>query len=156
MVSQIWGEIVDGENLVHFIRKKLYNHNQQSHTKKIQQKNWVSSKVNTLVWRANLERILTHDALAQRDVPIQRTLCPCCGDHEESIDRMFTSCRFINFIWVAISTWMKITPIFAFSFEDLLRISDLATSNKGKKKNNPCDHIYHTLECMQIEERHGI
>jgi len=143
----VWGDVVDGENIVHFIRMKLDNHNQQQDVKLIQWNSWVPPKVNTLVWRANMDRIPTREALSKRRILIQNLLCPSCGEQIESNDHVFTSCNFVNLVWTIISTWLKIPPIFAFSFNDLLKIHDFASKDKTKKKIIQAI-VYSTIWCV--------
>ncbi|MFS8022342.1 putative reverse transcriptase zinc-binding domain-containing protein [Helianthus anomalus] len=83
---------------------------------------WVPSKCNILVWRADLKRIPTADALLKRGIMIGEGLCPFCKSAPESVDHIFTSCFFAAVLWQKISRWCRIPPIFAFSFKDLLDI----------------------------------
>ncbi|KAJ0941282.1 putative reverse transcriptase zinc-binding domain-containing protein [Helianthus annuus] len=83
---------------------------------------WMPSKCNLFVWRAELDRIPTSDALAKRGVVVGDGLCPLCKDVSESVEHLFTSCYFSVVLWQKISRWVRLPPIFAFSFRDLLEL----------------------------------
>ncbi|KAJ0599248.1 putative RNA-directed DNA polymerase [Helianthus annuus] len=83
---------------------------------------WVPNKCNILVWRSEMKRIPTADALLRRGIMIGEGLCPFCKSVPESVDHIFTSCFFAVVLWQKISRWCHIPPIFAFSFKDLLEI----------------------------------
>ncbi|KAJ0522722.1 putative reverse transcriptase zinc-binding domain-containing protein [Helianthus annuus] len=81
---------------------------------------WTPSKCNLLVWRAELDRIPTADALSRRGVVVGEGLCPFCKDVNESVEHIFTSCFFSVVLWQKVSQWCRLPPIFAFSFRDLM------------------------------------
>jgi len=139
----ICGDVLDGENMYSTSERNLIIMT----AKIIQWNSWVPPKVNTLVCRANMDRIPTRDALSKRGVPIQNPLCPACSDQVESNDHVFTSCSFISLVWSFISSWLKIAPIFAFSFDDLLKIHDHASKDKSKKKMIQAI-VYSTIWCV--------
>ncbi|KAJ0935303.1 putative reverse transcriptase zinc-binding domain-containing protein [Helianthus annuus] len=83
---------------------------------------WVPKKCNILVWRAEMGRIATTDALIKRNCFTGDPLCSLCEDLEESAVHLFCSCYVASNIWHLISQWCKIGPIYAFSIEDLTSI----------------------------------
>ncbi|XP_022031534.1 uncharacterized protein LOC110932514 [Helianthus annuus] len=83
---------------------------------------WVPKKVNILVWRAQMGRIATLDALSKRNCFNGDERCILCNDGLESADHLFRSCSVASEVWYLISRWCNISPIFAFSLEDLLEV----------------------------------
>ncbi|MFS7950996.1 putative reverse transcriptase zinc-binding domain-containing protein [Helianthus anomalus] len=83
---------------------------------------WVPSKCNLLVWKAEMGRIPTADALSKRGIVTGEGLCPLCKSETESVDHLFTSCIVAAVLWQKVSIWCRIPPIFAFSFKDLLEV----------------------------------
>ncbi|MFS7924867.1 hypothetical protein Hanom_Chr03g00277651 [Helianthus anomalus] len=49
-------------------------------------------------------------------------ICHLCKSEAESVDHLFTSCITATILWQKNSQWCRISPIFAFSFKDLLEI----------------------------------
>ncbi|KAJ0683034.1 putative reverse transcriptase zinc-binding domain-containing protein [Helianthus annuus] len=83
---------------------------------------WTPSKCNLLVWRAEMDRIPTYDALNIRGVTIGDGLCALCRSEVETAEHVFTSCWFSSVLWQKVSLWCRIPPIFAFSLRDLLEV----------------------------------
>ncbi|XP_022031703.2 uncharacterized protein LOC110932755 [Helianthus annuus] len=83
---------------------------------------WVPIKCNVFVWRAELNRIPTADALRRRGIVVGDEACPLCKLEIESVEHLFTSCVTAVVLWQNISRWCRIPPIFAFLFKDLLEI----------------------------------
>ncbi|XP_022024630.1 uncharacterized protein LOC110924964 [Helianthus annuus] len=83
---------------------------------------WVPSKCNLFVWKAEMGRIPTADALSKRGMQVGDGLCPLCKSEAESVDHLFTSCVVAIVLWQKVSLWCRIPPIFAFSFHDLLEV----------------------------------
>ncbi|KAJ0545158.1 putative reverse transcriptase zinc-binding domain-containing protein [Helianthus annuus] len=54
---------------------------------------WVPSKCNIFLWRANLDRIPTRQALAKRNIWLESEVCAFCGEATESVDHIFTGCE---------------------------------------------------------------
>ncbi|KAK1433706.1 hypothetical protein QVD17_10621 [Tagetes erecta] len=84
--------------------------------------NWVPIKTNIFCWRAEKERIASRVALCFRGVNLPSTLCPMCGNYEESAEHLLVSCSTALMVWSYIATWCKIHPFFAFSIKDLLEM----------------------------------
>ncbi|XP_021991841.1 uncharacterized protein LOC110888633 [Helianthus annuus] len=95
---------------------------------------WVPKKVNILAWRAQMGRIATVDALARRNCFNGDESCVLCGDGQETADHLFRSCAVASEVWFLVSRWCKISPIFAFSLEDLLEVHDFSGLG-GKAKD---------------------
>ncbi|MFS7953394.1 putative reverse transcriptase zinc-binding domain-containing protein [Helianthus anomalus] len=83
---------------------------------------WVPIKCNMFVWRAELNRIPTFDALRRRGITVSDEMCPLCKMEFESVEHLFTSCVTAVVLWQKISRWCRIAPIYAFSFRDLLEV----------------------------------
>ncbi|KAJ0918571.1 putative reverse transcriptase zinc-binding domain-containing protein [Helianthus annuus] len=81
---------------------------------------WIPSKCKIFIWRSNLGRIPTRNALARRDIQIDSEDCILCSDASETVDHIFSACEVSLRVWHRLSVWAKIPPIFAFSFKDLL------------------------------------
>ncbi|MFS7976886.1 putative reverse transcriptase zinc-binding domain-containing protein [Helianthus anomalus] len=94
---------------------------------------WVPGKCNLFVWRAEMGRIPTADALSRRGLQVGDGLCPLCKSEAESIDHLFTSCFVATVIWQKVSHWCNIPPIFAFDFNDLLEMHKSSHINVAAK-----------------------
>ncbi|KAK1437718.1 hypothetical protein QVD17_03514 [Tagetes erecta] len=129
----IWIKDDSGSFTVASMRELLQDHNTYSN-QTIQWNNWVPAKVNVFGWRAVKERIATRTALRSRGIPLESTLCPLCGDHEETTTHLFTSCYIANMVWHSISSWCKIPPIFVFSVRDIFEIHNSINTTKEKRK----------------------
>ncbi|XP_022014519.1 uncharacterized protein LOC110914015 [Helianthus annuus] len=95
---------------------------------------WIPLKVNIFGWRLFLNRLPSKDALAARNIHIDSQLCPFCDEVTETLDHLFSACRFGNEVWAGVSSWLKIPPIFAFGYKDILLFHrSLRTSKRGSK-----------------------
>ncbi|XP_021986391.1 uncharacterized protein LOC110882759 [Helianthus annuus] len=65
---------------------------------------------------------------------VNSDLCALCGEGIESVDHLFTACNISMSVWNRLSGWIKIPPIFAFSFKDLLEVHKWFDGNKSAKK----------------------
>ncbi|KAJ0623822.1 putative reverse transcriptase zinc-binding domain-containing protein [Helianthus annuus] len=83
---------------------------------------WVPPKCNIFAWRLELNRLPTYDALLSRGIVHLGSACPLCGCEDESVTHLFISCRFADLIWLKVSRWCRVPPIFAFSGRDLLEL----------------------------------
>ncbi|KAJ0495937.1 putative reverse transcriptase zinc-binding domain-containing protein [Helianthus annuus] len=82
--------------------------------------NWLPLKVNFLAWRLSLERLPTLAALARRNAWSGQTECRVCNQLEENVDHLFIGCELAQTIWNFVSTWCKVSNIYAFRVKDLL------------------------------------
>ncbi|KAM0057622.1 putative RNA-directed DNA polymerase [Helianthus debilis subsp. tardiflorus] len=87
---------------------------------------WVPKKVNILFWRAQMGRIATLDALVKRNCFNGDESCVFCSEGRETADNIFRSCVMASKVWYHVSRWCNISPIFAFSLEDLLEVHDFS------------------------------
>ncbi|XP_022003039.1 uncharacterized protein LOC110900460 [Helianthus annuus] len=87
---------------------------------------WVPKKVSILVWRAQMGRIATLDALIKRNCFNGENRCVMCGDGSETADHLFCSCEVASEVWYRISRWVHIGPIYAFSLNDLLEVHEFS------------------------------
>ncbi|KAJ0888364.1 putative reverse transcriptase zinc-binding domain-containing protein [Helianthus annuus] len=87
---------------------------------------WVSKKVNILVWRAQMGRIATLDALVKRNCFNGDESCVLCSEGRETADHIFRSGVVASEVWHHVSRWCNISPIFAFLLEDLLEVHDFS------------------------------
>ncbi|XP_022030330.1 uncharacterized protein LOC110931236 [Helianthus annuus] len=74
------------------------------------------------------------DALKKRNIDRGDQSCVFCGDSDESVEHLFSSCNFSSTVWSIVSSWCKIPCIWGFSVKDLLEYHDLS-GLKGKKKD---------------------
>ncbi|XP_021995848.1 uncharacterized protein LOC110893033 [Helianthus annuus] len=87
-----------------------------------------------MAWRRNLDRLPTKVNLRRRNVDIPSVMCPLCGDYEETVDHLFTTCSVAIRVWTAFGTWCNIPPLFFFEFKDILEIHKLIKSDKKAEK----------------------
>ncbi|MFS8006042.1 putative reverse transcriptase zinc-binding domain-containing protein [Helianthus anomalus] len=85
---------------------------------------WVPKKCNILLWRAEMGRIATTDALIKRNCFSGNNVCSLCEDGEESAEHLFCSCVVAANIWYLISRWCRISTIFAFCIRDLTAVHE--------------------------------
>ncbi|KAJ0470019.1 putative reverse transcriptase zinc-binding domain-containing protein [Helianthus annuus] len=83
---------------------------------------WVPIKVNGFGWCSFLNRLPSKDALIYRNIIIDSPLCPFCEEVSESLDHLFSAYRFSCDVWTGIASWLKIPPIFAFGYKDIMSI----------------------------------
>lgn len=95
---------------------------------------WVPGKCNVFMWRAKLDRIPTAAALLRRNIIVGDGSCYLCGEGEETSEHLFTACPIANGIWSNIASWLKIPPVFVFSIEDIVRLSEFTNCSNTKKK----------------------
>ncbi|XP_035838867.1 uncharacterized protein LOC118486491 [Helianthus annuus] len=94
---------------------------------------WVPQKCNIFAWRAEMYRIPTVDALANRGVVVIDDLCSFCSAGSDSVDHIFTLCPFALGLWEKISFWCRIKNFFIFSFRDLLEIHEQGTRSASDR-----------------------
>ncbi|XP_022040762.1 uncharacterized protein LOC110943320 [Helianthus annuus] len=95
---------------------------------------WVLIKCNIMAWRSNLDRLTTRVNLRRRNVNITTVMCSFCDEYEEYVDHLFTVCSVAIRVWMAVSVWCNIPPIFAFRFKDLMDIHNSLQIGKKTKK----------------------
>ncbi|XP_021999605.1 uncharacterized protein LOC110896794 [Helianthus annuus] len=84
---------------------------------------WVSSKCKIFIWRSVHDHIPTRQALEKRNIMLDSVLCVLCGEGVETVDHyLFTDCNISMRVWNRLSEWVKLPPIFAFLFMDLLDV----------------------------------
>ncbi|XP_035834023.1 uncharacterized protein LOC110880635 [Helianthus annuus] len=59
--------------------------------------------------------------------------CKLCGDGEENVEHLFTSCFFASMLWTWIGNWCKCRPMVVFTFRDLIEFHNHVGLH-GKKK----------------------
>ncbi|KAM0044066.1 putative RNA-directed DNA polymerase [Helianthus debilis subsp. tardiflorus] len=94
---------------------------------------WVPSKCNIHVWRMEMDRIPTCEALRKRNIAIEDSSCPLCNSAEETVEHVFIACRVAAILWNGVSSWCKIAQVFAFSIKDLLTFHDNLRVSERKK-----------------------
>ncbi|KAJ0954972.1 hypothetical protein HanRHA438_Chr00c03g0844201 [Helianthus annuus] len=57
-----------------------------------------------------------------------------CGEVNESSEHLFVSCGLGQALWQAISSWCKVTPIYAFGLKDILELHTVMGSSPRFKK----------------------
>ncbi|XP_022003903.1 uncharacterized protein LOC110901380 [Helianthus annuus] len=85
---------------------------------------WVPLKCNILVWRAEMDRIPTVDALVRRGVMLDDDMCNCCGSGSDSVEHIFTACPLALGLWERITLSCRVRNFFVFSIRDLLAIHE--------------------------------
>ncbi|XP_021993982.1 uncharacterized protein LOC110890666 [Helianthus annuus] len=94
---------------------------------------WIPIKCDVFVWRAEMGRIPTVDALRRRGITVGDGLCSLCRSGEESADHLFISCVVASTLWQKVSHWCRIPPIFAFSIRELLELHKTGNFKAGEK-----------------------
>ncbi|XP_021996032.1 uncharacterized protein LOC110893224 [Helianthus annuus] len=94
---------------------------------------WIKSKCDIFIWRASQDRIPTRQALARRNILIVSVDCILCGADTEIVDHLFSACSIAASVWEKISDWIKIPPVFAFSFGDILSTHERVGENRKAK-----------------------
>ncbi|KAJ0896018.1 putative reverse transcriptase zinc-binding domain-containing protein [Helianthus annuus] len=92
---------------------------------------WLPSKCNVFTWRMGLDRLAT--MLKRRNIDRGDPSCVLCGEGEELVEHLFTSCSIVSMLWPIISMWCKIPNILTFSVKDLPE-SHEHVGLKGNKK----------------------
>ncbi|XP_022026490.1 uncharacterized protein LOC110927176 [Helianthus annuus] len=95
---------------------------------------WVPLKCNIFVWRTELDRIPTVEALSRRGVSVENPGCCFCDDGADSVSHLFTSCPFSLKLWEKISLWCRVNRFFIFSFRDLVEVHNHGTRSESEKK----------------------
>lgn len=122
--------MTESGNLTLFIKHELQKRDETtSHSVQlIKWNNWVPTKVNTLI---NMENEQGQDAnpgfTYEKGVAIPYshvTYALVVVKNRNQRYHIFTSCQFINTSWAIISAWLKIESIYAFTFEDLMKIHE--------------------------------
>ncbi|KAJ0935989.1 putative reverse transcriptase zinc-binding domain-containing protein [Helianthus annuus] len=93
---------------------------------------WVPRKCNIFI-RLGLDKLASMDALKKRNIDRGDKVCVHCGEEDETVEHLFTSCYIALTIWSMVSMWCKIPLILAFLVRDLLE-SHENIGLKGKKK----------------------
>ncbi|XP_035832892.1 uncharacterized protein LOC118481762 [Helianthus annuus] len=91
---------------------------------------WIPAKCKIFMWRVLIDRIPTRNALARRNVTVDSENCAFCGVLTESVDHLFSGCETVCAVWVWLSDWAKINPLFAFSFKDVMLMHKGASEDK--------------------------
>ncbi|KAM0002505.1 putative RNA-directed DNA polymerase [Helianthus debilis subsp. tardiflorus] len=126
----VWGEDANEPMSVSSVKKWVRNGSEVRRDHSMRWESWVPNKVKVFVWRAEMGRIPTKEALVRRHVSIQDGSCPFCNSADENVLHLFTGCYFACGIWEAVGSWCDIGHIVAFDFNDLLILQD--RSQKGK------------------------
>ncbi|KAF5816468.1 putative reverse transcriptase zinc-binding domain-containing protein [Helianthus annuus] len=130
----IWMPDKEGKFSVKAVKKLLHSENVTTNGFVMDWCRWIPAKCNIHVWRLEMERIPTGEALKKRNVQIGDSVCPLCFSAEESSLHLFTGCLVAANIWNGISSWCKIPNIFAFSIKDLLGIHKEIRASERKKE----------------------
>ncbi|MFS7958360.1 putative RNA-directed DNA polymerase [Helianthus anomalus] len=85
---------------------------------------WVPIKCQIFVWRAEMGRIATVDALTKRNCYTGDDSCVLCEDGPESAAHLLCSCFLAAGVWNLVSRWCRVSPIYAFSVKDLLDVHE--------------------------------
>ncbi|XP_022041313.1 uncharacterized protein LOC110943890 [Helianthus annuus] len=128
-----WTSALDGSFSVKAVKKLLNGDQVQEKCFVLDWCNWIPAKVNIHVWRLEMNKVLTAEALRKRNVGIRDTTCPLCHSEDESADHLFIGCFIASTVWSGVSSWCNIPNIFALSIRDLLSFyKDLGLSEKKR------------------------
>ncbi|XP_076892373.1 uncharacterized protein LOC143544101 [Bidens hawaiensis] len=135
--SWSWKPDQSGEFSVSSIKRCIRESQGLQSFSSFQWNNWVPMKVGIIAWRAAQERLPTLMALAARNIHLESTRCPLCGDYDETSDHLFVSCQSSQVIWQVIAQWCKVPTLYAFSIKDLL---DFHLTIQGTEKRRKVIH----------------
>ncbi|XP_022030829.1 uncharacterized protein LOC110931756 [Helianthus annuus] len=122
-----------GEFSVKAVKKLLFEEAGQGIIFTMEWCNWIPAKVDFHMWRSEMDRIPTAEALKKRNVQVSDSSCMLCNSAEETTEHIFIACQAATIVWNGISTWCKIPNIFAFSIKDLLGIHKEIRGSEKKK-----------------------
>ncbi|MFS7989163.1 putative reverse transcriptase zinc-binding domain-containing protein [Helianthus anomalus] len=69
-----------------------------------------------------MNRIATVEALFKRNIDVGSLVCGLCGDGDETVEHLFTTCYYASMLWSWLGSWCKCQPLVVFTFRDLLEI----------------------------------
>ncbi|PWA39128.1 RNA-directed DNA polymerase, eukaryota, Reverse transcriptase zinc-binding domain protein [Artemisia annua] len=95
--------------------------------------NWVPSKCNIMVWRAEMGRLAVKTELLKRNINVGSLQCNMCDWGDDSVVHLFTACFIAQEVWSAIGKWCRLSPIIAFEVKDLLQLYKEAEGGKWGK-----------------------
>ncbi|MFS7928332.1 hypothetical protein Hanom_Chr04g00319521 [Helianthus anomalus] len=78
---------------------------------------------------------LTKDGLRLTHILLDSYLHPFYEEVEETVDHLFTGCRFALEVWSAVASWCHLQALFAFSCRDLLSLHSFLSLPKTKKRS---------------------
>ncbi|MFS7898995.1 putative reverse transcriptase zinc-binding domain-containing protein [Helianthus anomalus] len=64
---------------------------------------WIPRKCSVFIWRLGMNKLATMDALKKRNMDNGDGACVLCGDHEETVEHLFTACGVASTIWSVVS-----------------------------------------------------
>ena len=95
---------------------------------------WIPAKCNIFMWQAEMHKIPTADALRRRNMVGIDSGCSICGEEDESVEHLFTSCWIAMNVWNRICSWTRVQRFFVFSFKDLIELyNHVGLKGKAKK-----------------------
>ena len=86
--------------------------------------NYVSIKLNILLWRISLVRIPTRENLGGKGIILDSSLCPTCLDVPETIEHVFAGCKEVVDIWHLIARWWNVVVPYSCSVDSLIKLAD--------------------------------
>ncbi|XP_076952101.1 uncharacterized protein LOC143625697 [Bidens hawaiensis] len=89
-------------------------------------------KVVFVAWRVVPGRLPTSDTLKKRYIPVSSTLCPICGEVEETVEHVLVSCGIVQTLWSLISLWCKTPDFIIFCVRDLVELHKFFSFRKEK------------------------
>ncbi|KAD6452957.1 hypothetical protein E3N88_07662 [Mikania micrantha] len=130
----IWGANSNGNFDVKSIRRLCIDNRNHDVHYVLKWSNWVPIKVNILAWKVQLGRVPTMDVLEKKGIRTHCPWCVNCGEFQESALHLFSSCFVATMLWQGVSSWCKVSPIYAFSITDLLDFHRMGSWNHRKKE----------------------
>ncbi|PWA67589.1 RNA-directed DNA polymerase, eukaryota [Artemisia annua] len=116
------------------VRRLIYNESDFSSNYVLKWCKWIPAKCNVFIWQAEMSKIPTSDALRRRNMVGVEATCSICGEDNESVEHLFTSCWVAMLVWNHICSWTRVQRFFAFSFRDLIEVHEhVGLRGKAKK-----------------------
>ncbi|PWA40390.1 reverse transcriptase zinc-binding domain-containing protein [Artemisia annua] len=97
--------------------------------------NFVPSKINILIWRAERDRLPTRINLDSLGIDLHSLLCPMCDTECESLEHVLVSCQYSSSVWQRVFSWWRFGMDLNPCLRDITRfVQNLSSRKKGMLK----------------------
>ncbi|XP_035830920.1 uncharacterized protein LOC118480267 [Helianthus annuus] len=99
-----WIGAADNDFSIKAVKKLLDSNRINSEVHVPEESKWIPKKCSVFIWKAEMGKIASMDELRKRNVGNGDSACSLCGDVDESVEHIFTSCFFASMLWSYISS----------------------------------------------------